>query len=94
MKTIELNNNAALVAALVVAGTGSILPSFFNLAGYMSGMVYVIVAVVLIVSFKRKMYIRINTVSDKLLCDDDKTCVRPIGNKEKIEQLQKLNRFN
>ena len=62
MKTIELNQYAALVLAVVIAGLGSILPSFFNLAGYMSGIVYLVVAVVLFSTYRAKVWYRVNTV--------------------------------
>jgi len=60
MKTIELNLYSALVFSLMIAGIGSLLPSIFNIAGFMSGLVYCITAVALARAYKSKMYQRFN----------------------------------
>jgi len=61
MKTIELNLYSALVFGLMIAGIGSVLPSFFNIAGFMSGIVYCVSAVALARAYKAKLYYKLNT---------------------------------
>lgn len=60
MKTIEVNTTTAIVFALFIAGIGSLLPSFFNLAGYLSSLVYVISSIAIAKAYKNKMYYKIN----------------------------------
>ena len=79
MKTIELNTWTSLLLACIVAGVGSILPSFFNLAGYISGIVYTIVAVVIMTTYRRKLWFRVNDVNiepkiEQTLRNEDISC--------------------
>jgi len=60
MKTLEMSYYMVLVASLFIAGIGSLLPSFFNLAGYMSALVYVIVAICLGKAYKNKLWFKFN----------------------------------
>lgn len=89
MKTIELNTFAALVLAVVIAGLGSILPSFFNLAGYVSGMVYLIVAVVLFSTYRTKIWYRINTVDIPKKAVPE---VKPVDSMDLAEKLRQMNK--
>ena len=61
MKTIELNLYSALVFSLMIAGIGSLLPAIFNIAGFLSGIVYCVTAVALTKAYKVKLYHKLNT---------------------------------
>ena len=64
MKTIELNNWAALIAALFAMGIGSLLPSMFGVASFIAGIVYAVTAIVLFSTYKRngKIFYRFNNI--------------------------------
>ncbi len=89
MKTIELNTYAALVLAVVIAGLGSILPSFFNLAGYISGIVYLVVAITLFMTYRSKIWYKINDVEVS-----QKASAKRNDSNILAQKLQEMNRAN
>lgn len=88
MKTIELNIWTSLLLACIVAGLGSILPSFFNLAGYVSGIVYMIVAIVIMTTYRRKLWFKINNV---IIEQKIKELAQSPDVNERMKKLKELN---
>lgn len=88
MKTIEMNIWTSMLLACIAAGIGSILPSFFNLAGYISGIVYMVVAIVIMTTYKRKLWFKINdvTIEQKI-----KELARDTGVDDKVRKLKEMN---